>query len=320
MSRRLWGCYSVKDHLEPRAFVADLLLYDRLVVPVPTEDDMARWEERWDPVLQKTLLDIAAPFVERVPWDASLRDEFTREYSPATAAAEIDSLSRHAAGLDPYELTRQFITERIRGDVLHEEPSGDIRAVAVYAQPDRFDREWAVTGKFPFFRKKTRVAPGVLREVSDVQPTDAQKLAKLVVTRLVVPDDGRDDADVLQKTVELISRDDVAQRRADFQTVIAKFHAAGLRDETIVGEIEDLLAAFNASIKSRTHAQRSQAALQFATAAEGAAALWVPPIAVITGPTAVFGEALIQRRWDQTTAHEVNAVSLLAEAQRALKG
>jgi hypothetical protein len=319
MSLRLWGCYSVKDHLESRAFVADLLLYDRLVVPVPTGDDMARWEKRWDPDRQKTLLDVAAPFVERVPWDAALRDEFTREYSSATAAAEIDSISRHAAGLDPYELTRQLITEHIRGDVLQEEPGGDIRAVAVYAQPDRFDREWAINRTFPFFHKTTRVEPGRLREVSDVLPTDVQRLAKLVVTRLVVPDDGRDDAEVLQKTVELISRDDTAQRRADFQAAIARFHATGLRDETIVGEIEDLLAALNASVKNRTNAQRSRTALQFATAAEGAAALWAPPIAVATGPTAAFGEALIQRRWDETTPPGVDAVSLLARAQNALK-
>src|SRR4051794_14299976 len=90
--------------MEPRAFVADLLLYDRLIVPVPTEDDMARWQERWQPARQKTLLEIAAPFVERVPWDISMRDEFTREFSPATAASEIDSISRHAAGLDPYSI------------------------------------------------------------------------------------------------------------------------------------------------------------------------------------------------------------------------
>jgi hypothetical protein len=319
VSLRLWGCYSVKDHLEHRAFVADLLLYDRLVVPVPSEDDISRWQEQWRPARQKRLLDIAAPFVERVEWDADLRDEFTREYSPATAAAEIDSISRHAAGIDPYELTRRLITERIRGDVLGEEPGGDIRSVAVYAQPDRFDREWAITGTFPFLHRTVRVEPGRLREVSEVQPTEVQRLAKLVVTRLVVPDDGRDDAEVLEKTVKLISRDDVAQRRADLHAAIAKFHAIGLRDETIVGEIEDLLAAFNASLKNISKAQRSRTALQVATAAEGAVALWAPPAALLPGPTAAFGEALIQRRWDQTISHEMNAVSLLAEAQRALK-
>ena len=189
----------------------------------------------------------------------------------------------------------------------------------MYAQPDRFDRQWAISGTFPFFRRRTRVEPGRLREVSDVQPPDVQRLAKLAVTRLVVPDDGRDDAEVLQKTVQLISRDDVAQRRADFQAAIAKFHATGLRDETIVGEIQDLLDAFNASVKSRTNAQRSRAALQIATDAEGAAALWAPPIAAATGRTAAFGEAVIERRWDETTPPGVAAVSLLAQAQHALK-
>jgi hypothetical protein len=90
---------------------------------------------------------------------------------------------------------------------------------------------------------------------------------------------------VLRKTVELVSHDDIAQRRADFHEVMAKFHATGLRDETIVGEIEDLLAALNASIKSRTNAQRSRAVLQIAETTGEAAALWAPPIALATGPT-----------------------------------
>jgi len=55
--------------LEPRAFVADLLLYDRLVVPVPTQKDLGRWVHLdWNPDRQKQLLDIAGPFVERVTW------------------------------------------------------------------------------------------------------------------------------------------------------------------------------------------------------------------------------------------------------------
>ncbi len=58
MARLLWGCYSVADHLEPRAFV---LLYDRLVIPTPSADDMARWEQRWDPERQARLLGILGP-------------------------------------------------------------------------------------------------------------------------------------------------------------------------------------------------------------------------------------------------------------------
>jgi hypothetical protein len=42
MVKRLWGCYSVADHCMPRPFVADLLLYDCLVIPVPSDDDRER--------------------------------------------------------------------------------------------------------------------------------------------------------------------------------------------------------------------------------------------------------------------------------------
>lgn len=38
-----------------------------------------------------------------------------------------------------------------------------------------------------------------------------------------------------------------------------------------------------------------------------------------TGPTAAFGEALIQRRWDERVSPEVNAVSLLAQARLTLR-
>lgn len=68
MPSRLWGVYSVADHLAPNAFAADLILYDRIVVPVPDGDD-ERWERNgWDPERQAALLDAAFPFVQAVPW------------------------------------------------------------------------------------------------------------------------------------------------------------------------------------------------------------------------------------------------------------
>ena len=35
MSHELWATYSVKDHCTPRALAADIMLFDRLVFPVP---------------------------------------------------------------------------------------------------------------------------------------------------------------------------------------------------------------------------------------------------------------------------------------------
>ncbi len=308
MARRRWGCYSVADHLEDRAFVADLLLYDRLVVPVPAPDDVARWEGRWDPERQSTLLDILGSFAERVEWSTSLREQFGREWSPADAALDIDDSA--------FGATRRILAQELRGKELE---GGDVRAVAVYAKPDRFDREWQVTRTLPFVRRSVHVEPGALREVAAPAPLERQRLAKVVVTQLIVPNEGRSDEEVLKRTVDLVSRQDVSDRRAAFHALIASLEAEGLRDEAIVGEVEDLLGALNESVSRHTKARRARMAVQVVTAAEGTAALWAPPVGLASGPTAAVGEALIQRRWGGGHSDaELGAVALLAEARRTL--
>ena len=316
MVRRLWGCYSVADHLPDRAFVADLLLYDRLVVPVPADDDLPRWEARWKPARQAELLDVAAPFVERIVWSPPLREQAKRDFSPSLTAFEINEVSTRAAEQNAYAVSRQVLTDHLRGEVLAGQ--GDVRAVAVYAQPDRFDREWELIRTFPFLSRQPVVEPGALREVAQVSPADLQRLAKLVVTRLVVPDDGASDKEVLQRTVDLISRSDVAERRAAFQELLAGLAAEGLRDETIIGEVQDLLDGLNESVKRHTNARRARIGVQILTVAQGLAALWAPPAQLAQGPTVAWGEGVIQRRWGDTPTAAHGAVGLLADAQRAL--
>jgi hypothetical protein len=314
MARRLWGCYSVADHLEPRAFVADLLLYDRLVVPVPSKDDLARWEERWDPARQQRLLAILGTYAERMEWSAPLRDRWEEMCSPAAPALDIDESAPDPDR--PFELTRRVISEQLRAKAAEE---GDVRGVAVYAKPDRFDRDWHLTGKFPFVRWTARVAPGPLREAANTLPAEQQDLAKVVVTRLVIPDDGLDDEEALKRTVDLVSRDDVAERRAAFHELLGSLGAEGVRTDAVVGEVEDLLEGLNESVKRHTSAQLARVAVHCLTLAQGIAGLWAPPVALAAGPTAVAGEALIRRRWVIPDEPSRDAVSLLAEAQKALE-
>jgi hypothetical protein len=136
---------------------------------------------------------------------------------------------------------------------------------------------------------------------------------------MVVPDDGRDDEEVLKRTVELVSHADVAPRPAAFQQMLALLEAKGLREETIVGEFEDLLVDFNASVRRHTKARRARLGIQLVTMFEGTAALWAPPAALATGPSAAAGEALIKRRWGDTAEASLGALSLLAQARRALR-
>jgi uncharacterized membrane protein len=43
MSIERWGAFSVVDHKDARKLAADVLLYDRLVLPTPMDWDRERW-------------------------------------------------------------------------------------------------------------------------------------------------------------------------------------------------------------------------------------------------------------------------------------
>src|SRR5437764_7961796 len=101
ITKELWATYSVKDHLEPRALAADIMLFDRLVFPVPEKPHLpnsapahmpgpvewradatewARWrQKRWDPAGQQKLLTLIEKVVRKVPWDSTLRDKWRAE-------------------------------------------------------------------------------------------------------------------------------------------------------------------------------------------------------------------------------------------------
>ncbi|WP_428658453.1 hypothetical protein [Reyranella sp.] len=104
MAYELWATYSVKDHLEPRRLAADLMLFDRLVFPVPEqgrfppnsgspvdigpvewvrdEVEWARWElQAWEPEAQQQLLEWLGPAVRKVSWSGAglVRERYRAE-------------------------------------------------------------------------------------------------------------------------------------------------------------------------------------------------------------------------------------------------
>jgi hypothetical protein len=73
-----WGSLSVNDHVDTQALVANVLLYDRLVVPIMTEqvdrDERAYWISRgWDPDLQQRRLETLEDLAIRRPRDTARR-------------------------------------------------------------------------------------------------------------------------------------------------------------------------------------------------------------------------------------------------------
>jgi hypothetical protein len=83
------GTFSVTDHLGPRAFVADVVLYDRLVIPVPDAEERKRWTDlgRRPDVLDRKL-DILEELadrpedslVRRIDWTSDFRNYLDEVY------------------------------------------------------------------------------------------------------------------------------------------------------------------------------------------------------------------------------------------------
>lgn len=76
MPHEVWATYSVRDHLVPGAFIEDVLFYDHLVLPVPSEEqspegewEWDRWERiGWKPQKQRDLLETLADVAISIPW------------------------------------------------------------------------------------------------------------------------------------------------------------------------------------------------------------------------------------------------------------
>jgi hypothetical protein len=81
---QIWATYSVKDHLQPKAFIADVMLYDRLFIPVPAKDHLERGKD-WNVERQAELLNILGERAEAVVWDQYWRGKWRPQLEGAKA-------------------------------------------------------------------------------------------------------------------------------------------------------------------------------------------------------------------------------------------
>jgi hypothetical protein len=110
--RPRWGTFSVVDHRDLVSLVPEILLYDKLVFPVPDEGDWARWKDkRWKPELQKRRLAKLKGLVHGMKWTQGLRDQWSANWERLKAIkGDVDGL---ALNLTPHVLAMSVLTDRI---------------------------------------------------------------------------------------------------------------------------------------------------------------------------------------------------------------
>jgi hypothetical protein len=89
MRRPWWAVFSVRAHQNLRALAADILLYDRVVLPRPAgPDEEQRFEAAgWDPELLDAVERQAADSVFTVLWSEALREEWGKQVQLISGAS-----------------------------------------------------------------------------------------------------------------------------------------------------------------------------------------------------------------------------------------
>jgi hypothetical protein len=336
VSRQLWGCYAVNDHLQENAFVADVLLFERLVIPVPPHDDpeaLRPWKEYWQPDEQQKLLDILGGIAYQVPWSSVLRDQFQEEWrnqyqeewSASLATAQVDTLAdderRFPGHVSPEAatLSKTLLSRDLAKKVL-DQP--DVQALAVYADPLKFDKEWYFSSKWPFVgRRKWAVADKPDYEVERAAPADEYGLAKLLVAHFAIPaTPGRSGQDLLKEAVDLASEPEMGDWRKGYHVWIADMAPRGLSNETLVREMKEHVAAYNAAAtrKKKAVAATQSATVLSTTAGMSSAIVGGVPLGIAAAtPFAVVGDVVAKRLQGDIPQESIAAGALLAEAARA---
>jgi hypothetical protein len=221
MGKEFWGTFAVNDHCAAKAFVTDVMLYDRLVIPVPPDQpEEARWEKAgWDPKTLYKLLDILGDRVVKVPWDGYRQEAWKKRFDAAMGVGQ-------ETGPGAFQATRSVLTQGLPPQVMA------VEAVSSYQSIDELE---GALGMKP-------AGGGNI-----VLPAGA--VTAILAHEFLVPDDpGWSHEDLLRAAVDFSSDRGFRRRRAnlwrwqwdfvDAKMVVTDRSAI----ESAVEEMEELLA------------------------------------------------------------------------------
>ncbi len=248
----LWGTFSVKDHLRDRAFVAEVLLYDRLVIPrpptadeeKPKSDEQSQWTRwgasGWKPGRLEKLLDILRKheLAIEIPWGEQARQDWKKLYDgadlPAIGAKNTESLQlvrnqveiakatmpNDAAFIATGGINAAYVAGELqhptakRFVALAKTPGVPIEPVIAYASYSEFERQQQV-------RKTDQV----------VAPDPARSYAFFGWEFFVPEDTDKSDFDLLQGACTLAARKDLREHRQSFHYWLKQMHEGSVDPE-----------------------------------------------------------------------------------------
>jgi len=215
-SNEIWGTFSVRDHQKERAFVAEVLLFDKLVIPVPPKDEpeQLEWWNSFDPERQKRMVGILgkAGLVKPVEWKQWRRDHWQQQWKESRA--EFAEQTRKDLA---FEMTAMMLME----DEVPAHATGKI-AASTYTSLQELEDELEIEP----VEKRPEPLPGHL-------------VSAIVGRKLLIPEaQGHNDFELLEEAVAVAGRDDYREARRDLHKRLRRFV-----DEDDKTDLESIRAA-----------------------------------------------------------------------------
>ncbi|HEY3008579.1 MAG TPA: hypothetical protein VGJ63_11035 [Micromonosporaceae bacterium] len=258
---QIWASFSVFDHLKPGAFLPEVVMYDRLIVPVPPQGDRTEWDrweaEGWDPTRQRELLSVLAPVAEQVEWTQLRRDVWKYNYQQARSSA---------------------------GQYLRQSLAGAMTAAGLFDVVPAMALPVVATSPYTSLQELTRDL-GIRREAMPV-PLPASTVSAVVGRELLLPDDdSRSELDLLREAVHVVTGEaDYRNARVALHDRLRRFTRDGVTDveslKTAVRELKHASDEVERAVHKRRIWVNARRLFSFSQIVLGAVLTPLSPVAV----------------------------------------
>jgi hypothetical protein len=294
MTRERWGTFSVIDHINASAFVPEILLYDRLVIPVPCSDeDRVRWTNNgWKPDLLEERLETLGDIAIEARWDEELQKMFNARMGAVKYdVAQTVNAVREAL---PYQVTRMILAEK----PIHL-PEGVAHAVVVAAYQSEHDFK----GDF------------LLKDASD----EGAQLGLLLGQKIAIPDIDGDDKEVLLRVKDLATSEDFKRKRRKLYEWQEDILGKRIVPDTAIGEMNKLVDEYNDCVQKATKKVYFNFAFTLGAVALGiTGAALGSPLALGSAFMAITKFALLDRKAEVKATDECKPAAMFHDVKKTL--